>query len=279
MSADAEAPIWSGGRIRTASSLSVSAADRAFEHGLGLFETLRTWQGRAVLLDRHLNRLRASAQALGLKVNDSDLPDARAVDALRHASGIDGDVTLRILLTGGTVDAPGTVWMRCGPLPPRRTSLDIGLCDWIVDQAHPLARHKCLNYWDRRIAYERALSRGQDEALILGPAGSVWESTRMNVFAVVGRSLKTPGPDGPFVPGIMRKLVLERCGDVGLEPSETMLTVEDLRTADEVFLTNSVRGLVPVRRIAGQDRPTNGPWTSRLIDAIARHLGAVTERT
>ncbi|MBV8231221.1 MAG: aminotransferase class IV, partial [Planctomycetaceae bacterium] len=87
--------IWVGGRVVPDDQLSVSVLDRTFEHGLGLFETLRSWSGRATLLDRHLSRLRRSAEELGLLIDPSALPDAEAVAILLRANGVEGDAMLR----------------------------------------------------------------------------------------------------------------------------------------------------------------------------------------
>ncbi len=77
--------IWVAGRIVPDDELKVSVLDRTFEHGLGLFETLRTWNGRAVLLGRHLARLSRSAEELGLPLDPAALPDAGAVADLLRA--------------------------------------------------------------------------------------------------------------------------------------------------------------------------------------------------
>src|SRR5205823_12510642 len=129
---------------------------------------------------------------------------------------------------------------------------------------NPLARHKTLNYWGQRLAFERARSLGADEALLATPDARIWEGTRTNLFLVRGRSLVTPGTVGPVLPGVMRALVLERAPDAGLATSEEDVTIDDLDAADEVFLTNAVRGVVPVGRAEGRDREAPGPVTDRL---------------
>src|SRR5947209_19031845 len=99
--------IWVGGRVVPDDALTVSVLDRTFEHGLGLFETLRTWNGRAPLLERHLARMDRSARTLGLPIDSVRLPDGDAVAALREAEGIVGDVALRVTLSGGLAGSGG----------------------------------------------------------------------------------------------------------------------------------------------------------------------------
>ena len=259
--------IWVGGRVVPDDALKVSVLDRTFEHGLGLFETLRTYQRRARLLDRHLARLDRSARELKLPINSVELPDAAAVTALLDAEQIDHDVMLRITLTGGLGPSLGaTLWMRAFRLPPplRHTGAIVDLGQWWAHAHDPFCRHKSLNYWSRRRAYESAHELGFDEVLSVGGlpgARTIWEGSRTNIFAVRGRTLTTPALDGPLVPGIMRRLVLERARELDIElVKERGLPLSELASADEVFLTNSVRGVIPVAKVVDTS-PGGGPWS------------------
>jgi branched-subunit amino acid aminotransferase/4-amino-4-deoxychorismate lyase len=267
--------IWFDRRIVAGDGASIPVADRTFEHGLGLFETLRTWDGRPTLLDRHLARLTRSADELGLPLDPGSLPDAGAVAELRRANGADGDVLVRITLSGGVPDGRGgSVWMRTAPLPtpPPPGGAVVAPAPWTISPDDPLARYKTLNYWSRRRAHDRGRSAGADEVLFATPDGRVWEGSRTNLFLVRGTSLVTPGLDGPVLPGVMRALVLELAGGVGLSPRERDVSAADLDGADEVFLTNSVRGIVPVGRTPTRTFEAPGGWTRRLSDRLGLWL-------
>lgn len=269
--------IWSDGRVLPDEALGVSVRDRAFEHGLGLFETLRTWGGRPVLLPRHLDRLRASAAALGVPIEPASLPDAKAVADLVAADGAAGDVLVRLTASGGVRGGPpAVVWLRTGPLPPpvRRAGATLALARFQVAWDDPLARHKSLNYWARRLAAERALELGADEALLATPDGRVWEGSRTNLFLVRDGVLVTPGLDGPIVPGVMRALVLELADGAGIATREAAPTLSELDGADEAFLTNAVRGIVPVGRTPGGALNAPGPVTTRLRTLLDAFLAA-----
>jgi branched-subunit amino acid aminotransferase/4-amino-4-deoxychorismate lyase len=268
--------IWVGGRVVPDEELKVSVLDRTFEHGLGLFETLATRNGYAPLLGRHLARMKGSAEALGLPYGSAMPPDEEAVSSLVKAADLGGDVMLRITLTGGLSETAGAaLWMRALPLPipMRRGGAVVEVGSWQVWQDDPLARHKSLNYWPRRLAYGSAQRVGFDEVLSITPEGVVWEGSRTNLFLIRGTTLTTPCLDGPLVPGVMRGLVLELAKELPLTVVETGdLRRRDLAKADEVFLTNSVRGIVPVARVV-VTRPSGGPlneypapgdWTQRL---------------
>lgn len=161
---------------------------------------------------------------------------------------------------------------------------------WQVDPDNPLARHKALNYWERRLALEKASALGFDEVLSLTvrwktPQGSnddlialgdrylvptradwcLCEGSRTNVFIVRDDVLLTPSLKGPIVPGVMRALVLELARPYFSEVREVdRLKLEELQTANEMFLTNSVRGIIPVARVDGRTWGAPGPWTQRI---------------
>jgi branched-subunit amino acid aminotransferase/4-amino-4-deoxychorismate lyase len=269
--------IWVRGEIVPEEALAVPAGDRVFEHGVGLFETLRTFGGAAPLLPRHLARMNRSAAALGLPLDRIALPDAGAISRLVEANRGPGDAVIRITLSGGTIGGgEALVWMRLAslPPPPPATGAVVDCAAWTLDRADPLARHKTLNYWARRLAYEHGQARGADEVLFATPDGSFWEGSRMNLFLVSEGILRTPGLDGPVLPGIMRALILELAPDLGLMPAaaERGLSEAELAAADEVFLTNSVRGVVPVGRLTDHRWPAPGSWTSRLRDRVDEWL-------
>ncbi|HEU5117584.1 MAG TPA: aminotransferase class IV, partial [Isosphaeraceae bacterium] len=141
--------IWTRDGIVVDQALSVSVLDRTFEHGLGLFETMRTWNGRAPLLRRHLQRLQNSAQELDLPLDPASLPDQEAIQALLKASRIEGDARLRLVASGGTPDGqPCIVFLRAWPVDRWEwTNLRIGYAQWQFNP--PLERHKTLNYWGK----------------------------------------------------------------------------------------------------------------------------------
>ena len=253
--------IWVKGEIVADDSLQISVLDRTFEHGLGLFETFRTWNRHATLLPRHLERLARSARDLDLPLDPKSVPDQNAVDALLAADRRDTDVMLRITLSGGLAEEGSSVlWMRSFPLPPPTKpegwTADVGL--WEVSASNPLARYKSLNYWERRLASSMAVGRGSDETLSRSPDGSpmegtLWEGSRTNLFVGIGDRLVTPavGPDEPIVPGIMRALVVERAEALEIRVIQVPITDEILDRATEAFLTNSVRGIIPLKQIGG----------------------------
>jgi branched-chain amino acid aminotransferase len=268
--------IWVHGEIVRDDALRISVLDRTFEHGLGLFETFRTWNGHPTLLHRHLERMTNSARELGLPLEPSQLPDAQAVFQLieaNRASLTPGqDVRLRLTLSGGLATTPvssSVLWMTAGPLPPpiQEPGTVITHCIQVAAD-DPLSRHKTLNYWRKRVAHAQALEGGADEVICLTPERLICEASRANVFLVNGRRLSTPGVDGPLLPGIMRRVVLELAARIGLEVEQGPLPVERLFSADEAFLTSSLRGILPIARLMEHEMTAPAPMTQQLRNAI-----------
>jgi branched-subunit amino acid aminotransferase/4-amino-4-deoxychorismate lyase len=268
--------IWVGGRIVADDALRISVLDRTFEHGLGLFETFRTWNGNATLLPRHLDRLSRSAGELGLPLHPSALPGQGDVKALLQADGRVGDAMLRLTLSGGLSELSGSsIWMRTFPLPPTVAAEGLVLGPTAPVRSDPLACHKSLNYWPNRLMYESARSAGFDECLTISPDGKLWEGSRSNLFVVTDGQLLTPPCSGRVLPGIMRGLILERAAHLGLDVREEAVSVLDpLFRPDEVFLSNSVRGIMPVGRWGEARFPAPGPVTGLLWDDLVPWLEA-----
>ncbi len=272
--------LWARGELVPDDALLVSALDRTFEHGLGLFETFRTWNGHATLLDRHLERLSASAHALGLPLEPGQFPDFRAVADLIAASRdvvpAGQDARVRITLSGGLATTPPSgslLWMTASPLPCSHEKPGAIITQsFEVVSDDPLARHKTLNYWRRRIAHAAAVAGGSDETLCVTHDGLICEASRSNIFLVEGRRLLTPSLDGPLLPGVMRRLVLERAARLGFQVEEVSLPIERARGANEAFLTNSVWGVLPIAALIGVELPAPGPATGQLWSDVLAWL-------
>jgi branched-subunit amino acid aminotransferase/4-amino-4-deoxychorismate lyase len=262
--------IWHDGAIVADQALAVGVDDRVFEHGLGLFETFRTWDGRAPLLGRHLERLRASARDLGIDLVGVRLPDAGAVEALLGASKANfdaGDALLRLTVTAGSTIAKPVAWLTARTLPPSER-LPLRLRTHVCRPEPSAHAHKMLNYWTRLRAYEEACERGGDEALLVSPHGRVWEGSRNNVLIVPsGRplTLSTPSLHGPVLPGIMRRVALEFASSQGFAIEERDVGLDETLDAEAVFLTNSVRGIRSVGWIDDRVIRMDHPETARLL--------------
>ena len=158
------------------------------------------------------------------------------------------------------------------PLPAQPTEVALAIVDW------PLARrtgagHKTLAYLDHAIARELAAAAGADEAVRLGPDGDVVECATANVFVVREGRVATPTTDAGALPGVTRARVLACCAAAAIPAAVERVTVDALRSADEVFVTSALRGVVAVTRLDGEPRRV-GPVTRALASAFGAEMRA-----
>jgi branched-chain amino acid aminotransferase len=155
--------------------------------------------------------------------------------------------------------------MTVAPLPPPLRASGAVIEQTIrVNEDDLLARHKTLNYWRKRIAHAHAVAGGFDDVLGLTAARLICETSRANIFLIERGRLSTPCTSGPLLPGVMRAVVLERARRTGLNVEVGAVSVEQISTADEAFLTSSLRGMLPLARLLGRDLPAPGPMTRQL---------------
>lgn len=203
---------------------------------LGLIETARVEQGRVPLWSLHMERLTASAGVLGLVV-PAALPTAEEV--ARAAEGIAGVAAVRLTVTAEGVHLEArrvsptpAGWSACLAPVPRTPG--------------PLHAHKTNQRTDGEGAAAYAAAKRCDEAIWVDGEGRLMEGVITNLFACVGGRVLTPVATGGLLPGIARGRLLAAGRLGGLLVEEGDLRPEDLAAADEAFLTNAVRGAVPL---------------------------------
>jgi branched-chain amino acid aminotransferase len=264
--------------VRAGSSVeSLDVLDRGFHYGEGLFETLRTFGGVPRLLEAHLARLAESCRRTDIDVDLAAVRTAVA-DAL---AGAPGESIVRIVVSRGSgplgPDAPlgasPTVVVAARPL----TAGASAPCRLRTRPGHPSASGsaaglKATSYLGFTMARSEARAVGADEVLFLDDAGLVLEAATANVFAVTGGVARTPRASAGILPGIARALLLDTGPAFGVVAREDALTVHDLYGADEVFLTNAVRLVVPVGAVDGRSFPAPGPVTAAITRGLHERL-------
>ena len=267
---------WVGGRVVEAAEAYVSAHDHGLTVGDGVFETLKVVDGVPFALTRHLARLRASADGLGLAAP----PDAEAraaVAELLSAHGAGEVGRLRITVTGGVGpagsergDAPPTLLVTVGPPTVWPVTADVVVVPWPRNERSAVAGLKTTSYAENVVALHEAKRQGAAEALFLDTQGRLSEGTGSNVFVAWNGSLFTPSPASGCLAGITRGLVLEWTG-----AQEADLDRSVLAEADEVFLTSSTRDVLAVAHVDGRAVPAApGPLTRAAARAFAERSAA-----
>jgi branched-chain amino acid aminotransferase len=279
----------------------VSVFDRGFLYGDSVYEVVRTYAFRPFELGAHLARLRHSAERIGLAPK-WDAPRverevARTLEASRGDDPADpeaapwnaGERYVRVVMTRGAgeigldpalaVDPVALVIVQPLAGPPRRAWIDgvkaaiVGVRRASPDAVDPSAKTGA--HLPHVLAVREARAAGAHEALLLDGRGAVTEGSSSNVFAVREGRVTTPPLAAGILEGVTRGLVLRVAAELGVPAEEAPLFPEDLEGADEVFLTSTVREIVPVTRIGeaavGSGRP--GPVTARLHHAFRRLAG------
>jgi branched-chain amino acid aminotransferase len=222
------------------------AADEALLRGRAVFETLRVYGGRPFLLDAHLERLRASSARMRLAA--PDLAACQELAALVVEAAGETELALRFYWTGTTLVST------CGSIDPHLEELrSRGLRLAVIRVSRgEHARAKSMSYAENMSAQDDAIELGADDALLVGDDGIVLEAPTANIWWRVGDRFFTPSLELPILAGVTRALTLE------LSPypvEEGSYPLEHLLTADEAFLTSSIREVMPVRAIDEKEFP------------------------
>nr|WP_198423728.1 aminotransferase class IV [Microlunatus antarcticus] len=267
--------IWIDGTLHTdAREARIGATDHGLVVGDGVFEALKVTPAGPFAVRRHLDRLERSAAAMGLPTPDRGTVLA-GIDAVladrRFAQG-----KVRITYTGGdgplgsqaAYGSPTLVVASAATtVPPAST--DVVTAPWRRNEHGALTGVKSTSYGEnvRGLAYATALDCG--ETIFLNTAGNVCEGTGTNVFCVFGDEVVTPPLSAGPLAGVTRDLLLEWTPVV-----ERDLTLEEALSADEVFLTSSLRDVQLVERWDGHAFTGLGARTARLVALFAARSGA-----
>lgn len=265
----------------------ISVFDRGFLYGDSVYETLRTSGGNIVELDAHLDRLDHSAAGIAFDPPFDHASIAAALAATLVAAE-NPDSRIRLIVTRGT--GPIALDVRLAESPvlaiivqplvvPTEAEQEQGITAVIVGDREGSVRPglKTGNYLGNILALRSAQERGAEDAIMCN-AGAVAEGATSNVFMVVGGEVHTPSTMTGLLAGITRQTVIELLHDpLGIPVHERTITPDELRAADEVFLTSSIRGVMPVTTLDGASVGTGrrGPVSRRVIDAYATYLDDV----
>lgn len=269
-------------RIDGREARAVSALDRGLHYGDGLFETIACLEHRPRLLERHLARLEAGCRRLALA---TDLA-AVAAEVRELAAGA-GRAIVKVLVTRGVATARG--YGPSGTERPTRITLRYA---WPEDDAHlaqdgvrvriaatrlgenpALAGLKHCNRLEQVLARAELRDAELAEALMFSSGGRLISGTMSNVFLVHQGRLATPRLDACGVAGVMRAAVLEAAAVAGIPAAEGALGALELERAEEIFLTNALIGVRPVRELQGAPREVGA-----VTRALQAQLAAVLAR-
>jgi branched-chain amino acid aminotransferase len=278
--------IYVNGEFVPESKATISVLDHAVLYGDGVFETAVAWDGRVFKLDAHIERGFRSMAAISLQSPvDRETMKRLVTDAVKRNEL--RNAYIKWIMTRGSngkplmdpTDCIPNLIILTRPYIHKATAdrLAKGLRMKTVAVRRPpgqvLDAHiKSLNYLNLVFAKLEAKSAKADEALLLDMNGRVCEATGCNVFVVHGGLLRTPYHD--ILEGITRETVFELAAELGRPVKESDLELYDVYTADEVFLTSSAGGILPVSEVDGRviGKGVPGPISLELVSAYQRLL-------
>ena len=284
------------GSLVAPSEARVSVFDRGFLYGDSVYEVVRTYGGRPFELRAHLDRLAHSAGRIALTPRwDADRTRAEIDRTLAAARGAEtpdpeaapwnrGERYIRVVMTRGAGEIGLDPALAVDPLaivivqplsgPPARAYAEgvpaaiVGVRRASTKAVDPSAKTGA--HLTHVLAVREARASGAYEALLLDDAGYVTEGSSSNVFAVSAGRVLTPPLAAGILEGVTRAVVLRLARAEGLPVEEVALRPQDLEAADELFITSTVREILPVTRLGdrrvGSGRP--GPLTLRLHAAF-----------
>lgn len=259
----------------------IDANDRGIMYGDGLFETILVKNRKPIFIDAHLKRMQMGLRRLNIQFK---VPNSRLIEFAEEDIIDSGEREgiLRITITRGktlgqlglTETISPTIIFEIRPLteePP--TEVTLITAAERRNEFSLLSSIKTLNYLGNLAAKQEANRMNVYDALLLNTKGDIAECTTSNIFAVINQELVTPPLEAGILPGITRGIVMSLASIINIQESARRITPEELQTASEIFTTNSIRGILPVKKWNNLELPgAKGPVTQKLIQLYNREL-------
>jgi len=264
--------IFHNDRIVPVDEARLSPGQAGLTNGWGLFTTTRIFQGQAFAYERHWRRLEKDAGRVRMPFPFDAAEVRRHLGELLAANRV-VEGTARIYLIYNRVgfwrsdeSMPEVDLILCtAGLPPHAESARLGVAEHARHAASPLAGVKTTSWLNNVWHLAEAQRAGWTEVILLNERGEVAECTSANIFCVKNGAVFTPPLSSGCLEGVTRSVLLEIAPRAGVAMSEKTLTMEDLYSADEVFITSTNRSLLGVSEIAGRRYSTMmGPLVQKL---------------
>lgn len=284
--------VWIDGVQTGKEAARVSVFDRGFLYGDSVFETLRTYRGRPFALAEHMARLEESARRVWITLPVSAQDLASEVRKAASESPFE-ESYLRLMITRGvgalgldpgTAVAPLRVLLVGRLTPPAPELYETGIAVISFETARAgdatqAAGAKIGNYLVAVLAHREAARHDAHEALIMDRAGRIIEGATSNIFWIMDGVLLTPPLDAGILAGVTRAHILLVAEELGLPVRQTVPEHADLLSADEVFISSSIRELLPVVKLDGKQIGSGRPGvlSRRLLAAFREHCLAAAQ--
>lgn len=281
------------GEIIPISEAKVSVFDRSFLYGDSLYEVVRTYQGKPFRLKEHLKRMEKSAALCQMKLSQPaslfESQILRSIEAFRKQKGHEqDDVYVRIIVSRGSgkigfglggIETPTLYVIIVEPIslfPNKKFSTGAKLQISKRIRNHPKALDPAMksgNYLNSLLAYLTAAEAGYDDALMLDQQGFLTEGTTYNLFYVNRGIVGTAPLDVGILDGVTRRAILNLCIEMRIPLREVRFPKNYLYEADEVFISSSLKEVMPVLNLDGKKIANGKP--GQVTTALAKGFAAL----
>ncbi|HTY82539.1 MAG TPA: aminotransferase class IV [Dehalococcoidales bacterium] len=250
--------VYVNGAFVPRSEAKISVGDHGFLYGYGVFQSLRSYNGKLFLLDKHLKLLYKAAEVIGMRFKLEGLDLEKVFNDIVKVNNLK-EARVRLTVTNG--ENPALPWSDASgppnivasavpytPFPPEKyeAGFKIGIASLRRMKQSVLSSIKSVNYLLNVIVRMEAAGKGWDETLLLNDVGFIAEGGGSNVFFVKNGGLLTPPPDSGIIPGVTREVVMELAAGLGIKVEEKDIKPSDLGRFNEAFMTNSMMEIMPV---------------------------------
>ena len=273
---------WLNGTYVTAEELRISPFDHGFLYGLGFFETLRTYNGKVLFWEAHMERLQAALTQFHIHLPYTKQDLLAVIEQLNLAAGgQDGYFRLNVSAGEHGIGLQPSEYTQPNVIVFRKELPDIPrgkekTAQWLeVRRNTPegALRVKSHHYGNNVLGRFEMSSLAMQEGFFLTEEGYVAEGVTSNIFWVKDDILYTPSLEAGILPGITRAWILEHAQSVGMEIREGLFTKNDVEQGSECFITNSVQELVPICKLEDiQLLGNKGPIYLRLHEAFIKEV-------
>lgn len=255
----------------------LSVYDRAVQYGDGLFETIAVLDGEPLQWQRHMDRLQAGCERLFIVCPE---PDSLLQQTLSLSQGL-ARAVIKIIVSRGTGErgfrinreTPVTTVISLSDWPEypsdyRSSGVKVISCQTQLARQPALAGIKHLNRLEQIMARAEWTDETITEGIVCDSDGNVIEGTMTNLFFIQSGSVITPELSDCGVAGTMRQMVIDGCEDLGIDFRFDSMNLAQAKAADEIFLTNSLIQVWPVRQWDDKTYTVNGAIITNLKNYI-----------
>lgn len=273
---------WMNGLYVEASDLRISPFDHGFLYGLGFFETFRTYGGKVLFWEAHMERLQNALKQYRIHMPYASNEILEVVKQLNEqAGGLDGYFRLNVSAGEHGIGLQPTEYMKPNVILFRK-ELHVSqygqekMAQWLEtprNSPEQGVRVKSHHYGNNVLGRFELPSLATKEGFFLTEEGYVAEGVTSNIFWARNDILYTPSLETGILPGITREWVIQKAKNLGIQVEVGLFTRSDVEQASECFITNSVQALVPIGRLEDRKLLGNkGPLFVRLYEAYVEEI-------